>query len=147
MQEVTNQITPLKDRVDKFDTTLQRLFNTNGGPEGFLQSARREDNTRFQNEKEINDSRFDMIFATLQEFKDALKPVTLFMSNQEQKEKDLAQGIKNTEKRSSRNLILLGLAFTAVQIIAGNMQGCKHAAQSFLSDQQKTVTPLNAKGD
>jgi hypothetical protein len=123
MAEVAKQIGPLAKQVDKLGSNIDRLFNTNGGPEGFLQSARREDNTRFENEKKINDGRFDMIFNMFQEFKDDLKPLKAFMrdhlSKEEQKKIDddakeamLAAKVDESERRFKRYMALmtLGLA-------------------------------------
>lgn len=136
MEKIALQIGPLEKRVEKFDSTLQRLFNTNGGPEGFLQSARREDNVRFDNEKNINDGRFDMIFNMLQEFKDAIKPVTTFIASSQSKEEQKNEDIKSLEKRSTTRLVILGLVFSAISIISANMQGCRNAAHSFFSPDQ-----------
>ena len=134
MQEVTNQILPLKTTVDRLDRTVRSLYRNGGeGAPGYLETAR-----------EIDNGRFDMIFNTLQEFKDALKPVTLFMNNQEQKEKDLAKGIKDTASKSARNLVILGLVFTAISLVTGNMQGCRNAAHSFFSADQPAHPALNA---
>ncbi len=139
MAEVTKQIGPLTKQVDKLDSNLERLYNSNGGPPGYIQNARAED----KREREIDNSRFDMIFAMLQEFKDAVKPVTLFMSNQEQKEKDLALGLRQTEKRSNRNLVILGLVFSAISLLSANMQGCKNAAHSFFSPDQNNHSAVS----
>ena len=145
MAEVAKQIGPLSKQVDKLGSNLDRLFNTNGGPEGFLQSARREDNTRFQTEKDINDGRFDMIFAMFQEFKDDLKPLKQFMgehlAKEQQKAVDdgvkeaaLAARVEDSERRFKRWLALATLVLGLLTFVM-NLRGCSQMKAFFSPDQ------------
>ncbi len=77
MQEVTRQLGPLTERVGTLGNNIERLYNSNGGPPGFLQTARSEDN-----------GRFDMIFNILDEHKADIQPIKEFMRDHEHREKD-----------------------------------------------------------
>lgn len=150
MQEVTSQLDPLRKEVQEQGKTLRSLYRNGGvGAPGFLETAR-----------EIDNGRFDMIFKMLQEFKDAVKPVTKFMDDhktaEEQKEKDseivarnLAIQVKSSESRAKRNLVILGLILGLIQLISANLQGCKNATKSFFSggSQAKPVlsSPQNSQ--
>ena len=76
MAEVTRQLAPLEAKVDRTHYAVERLFNTNGGPEGYLQAARREDNNRFQ-----------QIFSILEEHKTDIQPLKSFLELHEDREK------------------------------------------------------------
>lgn len=64
MQEVTRQLGPLAERVGVISNNFERLFNTNGGPKGFLQT-----------EGQKTDDRFKMVFNILEEHKRDLEPL------------------------------------------------------------------------
>lgn len=76
MAEVTRQLGPLEAKIDHTRFAVERLFNSNGGPPGYLQTARKEDNDRFE-----------MIFKILQEHKDDISPVKEFIRDHEVIEK------------------------------------------------------------
>lgn len=132
MQEVTNQVTPLTNKVERMDRTLRSLYRNGGeGAPGYLETAR-----------EIDNGRFDMIFRMFQEFKDDLKPLKKFMNDhiaqEDQKETDL----KEHNRRMNMKLVVLGLAFSAISVMSANMQGCRNAAHSFLNPTDHSAVQL-----
>ncbi len=137
MQEVTKQLGPLTERVSLLSNNIERLYNSNGGPPGFLQTARKED-----------DGRFEMIFAILDEHKDAMKPVQEFVQRHEIEEKDRAKGQDQLSKRLNVRLVVLGVVIAALQLVAPSMQGCRRAAQTLLSvpAEHSQLQPQNAGG-
>lgn len=108
MQEVTKQLGPLADRVSLLSNNIERLYNSNGGPPGYLQTARREDNERFE-----------MIFKILED----LGPIKDFVRDHEAKEEataaDLATKVHNSEWRSNRNLALATLILGVLTLVRG----------------------------
>lgn len=159
MEEVQTQLGPLKQAVELQGRNLDRLFNTNGGPEGFLQSARREDNTRFENERQKADGRFDMIFAMLKEFKNDVRPLKQFMSDHiaAEKQKTLDEGLREaalatrvaeSERRFKRWLGLATLFLAGLTFIM-NAHGCSQVKALLAPEQvnHSQNTPQNAKGD
>lgn len=77
MVEVTNQLAPLLKELGRVSSNQERLYNSNGGPPGFLQTAREEDKGTFK-----------MIFETLDEHKEDIQPIKGFMRDHEIREKD-----------------------------------------------------------
>ena len=65
MAEVTRQLGPLEDKIDRATNSIERLFNSNGGPPGYLQTARAEDNKRFET-----------VFKILEEHKLSMRPLS-----------------------------------------------------------------------
>ena len=96
MQEVHRQLGPLADRVAKIANHIERLYNSNGGPPGFLQTARKEDQ-----------GRFDMIFNILDEHKSDIQPIKDFMRDHEIREKD-------RDRRFDRRMAKWMLLFAAL---------------------------------
>lgn len=125
MAEVAKQIGPLAQQVSTLGNTIERLYNSNGGPPGFLQTAR-----------DVDNGRFDMIFSMFQEFKDDIKPLKKFMSDHISKEEQRADDLSDHNRRMNVKLVVLGLVFSAVSILSANMQGCRNAAHSFFSTDQ-----------
>ena len=147
MAEVARQIGPLAQQVNTLGNNIERLYNSNGGPPGFLQQARREDDARFENEKKVNDGRFDMIFDMLKEFKESIRPLKKFMDDHTAMEAQKAKDIAALEKKSNVRLAILALVFSAISIISANMQGCKSAAHSFLNPPQGEHSALQLPQD
>lgn len=83
MAEVIRQLKPLEDKVDRAHYAIERLFNTNGGPEGYLQSARREDK-----------GTFNMIFEILNEHKADIQPIKDFIRDHQTLDKNRDSRIK-----------------------------------------------------
>ena len=83
MQEVQRQIGPLAEQVAKIGNNVERLYNSNGGPPGYLQTARSEDK-----------GRFEMIFNILDEHKADIQPIKDFMRDHEIREKDRDRKIR-----------------------------------------------------
>ena len=108
MQEITRQLGPLTDRVGILSNNFERLFNTNGGPKGFLQS-----------EGEKTDGQFKMVFNILDEHMDEIRPMKDFIKehtireqehekfqnkrDQEIKDAMLARHEENKEKLDNLN--------------------------------------------
>ena len=54
MSEVDRQLGPLESKIGTLSNSIERLYNSNGGPPGFLQTARKEDENRFDTIFEIS---------------------------------------------------------------------------------------------
>ena len=92
MQEVTTQLVPLAKQVGILGNNFERLFNTNGGPEGFLQT-----------EGKKTDGRFKMVFNVLEEHKDDLGPIKDFIKAHEvrEKEHERFQNLRDQENKDA----------------------------------------------
>jgi ribosomal protein S17E len=77
MQEVTRQLGPLADRVGLLSNNIERLYNSNGGPPGFLQTTSKE-----------QEGRFKMIFNILDEHMEEIRPIKDFITSHEVREKE-----------------------------------------------------------
>ena len=121
MQEVTRQLGPLAERVGVLGNNIERLYNSNGGPPGYLQTARAEDK-----------GRFDMIFAILEEHKEDIQPVKDFIKEHKTAEDTRSTDQNNLSKRLNVRLVILGLLIGALQLFAPSMQGCRRAATTLL---------------
>ena len=119
MSEIARQISPLEAKVDRTHYAVERLFNTNGGPEGWLQSR-----------SKVDDDRFRMIFNMLKEHKEEMDPLKEFIvdhkAQEEQRERDratdaaaLAATVKNSQWKSNRNLALATLVLGVLTLIKG----------------------------
>ena len=137
MQEVQRQIGPLAEQVAKIGNNVERLYNSNGGPPGYLQTARSEDK-----------GRFEMIFNILDEHKDAIQPIKDFIKKHEVQEQDRADDQEKLSKRLNVRLVVLGLVIATLQFIAPSMQGCKRAANAILDPPvtHSQLQPQNAGG-
>lgn len=139
MQEVTRQLGPLTERVGTLSNNLERLYNSNGGPPGYLQTARAEDN-----------GKFEMIFAMLKEHKDEIEPIKEFITTNTAQAAQRHQDDKKLERRFNTRLVVLGLILTIISIVSGNIQGCKRAANALtstseLDKQNATIPELRGK--
>lgn len=114
MAEVQNQLRPLEQRVDRATNSIERLYNTNGGPEGYLQTARREDNNRFK-----------MIFDILDELKQGARATKDFIQQHQFMEQQTALAKKDDDKRFNRKMAKWMLAVTLLigllELIAHNL--------------------------
>jgi hypothetical protein len=151
MQEVQRQLGPLAEQVGKLTLNSERLFNTNGGPPGFLQSARSEDKKTFQ-----------QIFKTLDEHKEDIKPLKDFLKEhsirEEEREKErreqaeaLAKTVKEADRKFKRYIAYWTIAlagFMAILAIYDHRDIVIHsllappAAHSQLAPQNATI-PTN----
>lgn len=138
MQEVQRQIGPLAEQVAKIGNNVERLYNSNGGPPGYLQTARSEDK-----------GRFEMIFNILDEHKDAIQPIKDFIKKHEVQEQDRADDQDRLSRKLNVRLVVLGVVIAAFQLVTPSMQGCRRAANSFLNDPpaaHSQLQPQNAGG-
>ena len=71
MQEVARQLGPLAERVGLLSNNIERLYNSNGGPPGFLQTTSKE-----------QEGRFKMIFNILDEHMDEIRPIKDYIKEQ-----------------------------------------------------------------
>src|ERR1035437_8225916 len=71
MQEVTRQLGPLADRVGLLSNNIERLYNSNGDPPGFLQTTSKE-----------QEGRFKMISNILDEHMDEIRPIKDYIKEQ-----------------------------------------------------------------
>ncbi len=124
MQEVTRQLGPLTERVGTLSNNLERLYNSNGGPPGYLQTARAEDN-----------GRFEMIFAMLKEHKDEIQPVKDFIKSHTAKDEQRHQDDRKIERKFNTRLVVFGLILTVISIVSGNLQGCRRVANALTTSQ------------
>ena len=104
MQEVQRQIGPLAEQVAKIGNNVERLYNSNGGPPGYLQTARSEDK-----------GRFEMIFNILDEHKADIQPINDFMRDHEIREKD-------RDRRFDRRMAKWMLLFAALGTIVPDLR-------------------------
>ena len=77
MAEVSRQLGPLEDKIDRTSNSMERLFNSNGGPPGYLQTARAEDKRTFE-----------MVFNTLEVHRKDMEPLKAFVQEQKIREKE-----------------------------------------------------------
>ena len=149
MQEVTRQLGPLEAKIDRASNGIERLFNSNGGPPGYLQTARKQDNERF-----------DMIFKIFDEIKADLMPLKNFMRDhmaaEKQKEKDdlakevaLAAKVQDSERRFKRWLAMATL-FLGLLTFVMNLHGCGNQLKAMISvadnqTQSTQIPPLRAR--
>ncbi len=139
MVEVTNQLAPLIKELGRVSTNQERLYNSNGGPPGFLQTARSEDKGTFK-----------MIFETLEEHKEDIQPIKDFIRDHKAQEETRALDQDSLSKRLNVRLVILGIVIAALQLFAPSMQGCRKAAstlinpaaQSQLQPQVSTIPEL-----
>ena len=127
MVEVTRQLGPLAEQVGKLSNNVERLYNTNGGPPGYLQTARAEDNRRFE-----------MIFKILEEHKEAIDPIKEAITANAGKEAQRRQDDKKLEKKFNTRLVIFGLVLSVISILAGNLQGCKRVANALTTSEVNT---------
>ena len=121
MQEVTRQLGPLAERVDKLGNNIERLYNSNGGPPGYLQTARQEDK-----------GRFEMIFNILDEHKRDIQPIKDFINTHRVQEQDRADDQTKLSKRLNVRLVILGLVIGSLQLFGPSIQGCRRATNAIL---------------
>jgi hypothetical protein len=138
MQEVTKQLGPLADRVSLLSNNIERLYNSNGGPPGFLQTARKED-----------DGRFQMIFDILDEHKQDIQPIKDFIRDRRSQDETRAEDQDKLSKKLNVRLVVLGLVIGALQLFGPSIQGCRKAASSLLDppahsqlEQHAIIPPL-----
>ena len=114
MQEVQRQIGPLAEQVAKIGNNVERLYNSNGGPPGYLQTARSEDK-----------GRFEMIFNILDEHKDGRSSQSRISSRSTK----FRNRIGPTIRKSSRSAECAAAGFRAgdrhTPFIAPSMQGAR----------------------
>jgi len=135
--EVAKQIGPLAQQVVQLSNHLERLYNSNGGPPGFLQTARKED-----------DGRFEMIFAILDEHKDDIKPIKDFIQEHEAREEQAEKDKGELNRKLNVKLVIGGLLLSLVTFLNGNLSGCKGAARSLLTpDANPAHSQNNAPQD
>lgn len=139
MQEVTRQLGPLAEQVGRLSNNVERLYNTNGGPPGYLQTARAEDNGRFQ-----------MIFSILEEHKEDIQPIKDFIRNHQNEAALRLSDRESLSKKFDRRLAVYMVILTAIAIFSPHLQGCRKAAVSIidppghsqLQPQVSTIPPL-----
>lgn len=133
MEEVQNQLGPLKQAVDKQGMTLRSLYsNGSGGPPGYLETAREVDNGRFKE-----------LFEMLNDFKCDLQPLKQFMNDHLATEKQIDLDKKELNRKLNVKLIIVSVVIAAISMLSANMASCKGAARSFLSDRSQ-ITPQSA---
>lgn len=131
--EVQAKLEPLRQAVESQGRTLRSLYsNGSGGPPGYLERAREEDREWKNGMLEKLDSFFER-----------LGKVETFVVAHEAIEARAVQEKKELNRKLNIKLAIAGLVFTGISFIASNMQGCKSAARSFLSDQT-TKSPIDA---
>lgn len=137
MQEVTKQLGPLTDRVSLLSNNIERLYNSNGGPPGYLQTARQEDK-----------GRFEMIFNILDEHKRDIQPIKDFINTHRVQEQDRADDQTKLSKRLNVRLVILGLVIGALQLFGPSIQGCRRAANAMFDQPavHSQLQPQNAGG-
>ncbi len=133
MAEVAKQIGPLALQVGSLKETVRSLYrNGDRGAPGYLETAR-----------EIDNGRFNELFATLNEFRDDIQRFNEFMRDHlatekqkaiddANKEKALAEKVDESERRFKRWLALATLFLGAVTFLM-NIRGCS-AVKALLSD-------------
>ncbi len=94
MAKVNNQVAPLKTTVERLSGNLDRLYNTNGGPPGFLQTARKEDERMRAEDQKT----FAKVFDTLKEHKDDMKPLKDYIRAQEIREEQRERDRRASER-------------------------------------------------
>jgi hypothetical protein len=136
--EITRQLQPVESAVANMDKRLERLYNSNGGPPGYLQTARAEDN-----------GRFEMIFKILNEVNPKLRTLEDFVRDHEtaekQKEEDqaaeriaLAAKVTESEKRFKRWLGLATL-FLGILTVIMNLRGCGPNLKALFLSQNHSI--------
>ena len=98
MAEVTNQLGPLIRELSRVSGNQERLYNSNGGPPGFLQTARKEDKDTF-----------DMIFDMVNEIKKEMVPLKEFARDHEVLDKDRD---RRFDRRMAKWMLLFALLGT-----------------------------------
>lgn len=130
MEEVQNRIGPLQTAVESQGRTLRSLYsNGSGGPPGYLEKAREED-------KDWKNQMFDK----LDDFLARLDKVEDFIVAHNATEAQIVVDRKELNKKLNIKLIVVSLVISAISLLSANMSSCKHAAQSFLSDQRSQNT-------
>lgn len=129
MAEVTSQLKPLEAKVDRATNAVERLYNTNGGPPGFLQTARAEDNKRFE-----------MIFNILDEHKEAMTPLSNFLLTHSALDAE-------REKRIKRFFALCSLIvsiFMALLELYSHREAIIHSLETPPAVQHSQIAPQDA---
>ena len=114
--EVQNQLAPLRQAVEQQGKSLRSLYsNGSGGPPGFLETARAEDNDRFQR-----------IFDALGKLRPLEDFVTKHNATEEQREKDrierdktIADKLDESDKRLNARLAFAGLVVAILALLVG----------------------------
>ncbi len=133
MVEVTRQLGPLAEQVGKLSNNVERLYNSNGGPPGYLQTARAEDNQRFTR-----------IFETLDEHKDAIQPLKDFISKHETAAQTREEDHEKLSKRLNTRLAIFTVIILAAQSFGPSLQGCKRIAQTLMAPDAHSQLQQNA---
>ncbi len=134
MQEVTRQLGPLTERVGTLSNNLERLYNSNGGPPGYLQTARAEDTRRFEE-----------IFKILKEHKDAIEPIKNLVNLNSGLERQRKEDDKRLERKFNTRLSILGVLLAFLMLITSNLQGCRKAAAALTTSEVTNATIPNTR--
>jgi hypothetical protein len=95
VEELQNRLEPLTHTVSRLDRTVRSLYsNGSGGPPGFLETARSEDNDRF-----------DRLFDSIKELNGNRDIVNAFML--------ISKDREDRNKRTRKNLMKIGIPVIA----------------------------------
>ena len=130
VEEVQNQLLPLRQAVESQGRTLRSLYsNGSGGPPGYLEKARDEDKD-WKNQ----------MFAKLDGFLSRLDKVEDFVVAHNAMEEQLLEDKKELNRRLNIKLVVGGLILSIVSLVSGNMRACKDTARSYLTEDMHQPT-------
>jgi hypothetical protein len=104
--EVSKRLNPIEQTVNRLDRTLRSLYsNGSGGPPGFLETARAEDNRRFEE-----------LFRIKREEINAIKPLQTYVIEQKEKDRLIAEQLTSADKRINLKIAVLTLLIGAMML-------------------------------
>ena len=115
-EELNNRLTPLTQKIDKVQGTVRSLFrNGDGGAPGYLETARAEDN-----------GRFETLFKMLEKLRPLEDFVTGFRATEIQREKDriardaeIAKKLDESAGRLNAKIAIAGVIVAILALLVG----------------------------
>ena len=148
VQEVQNQLEPLRKDVQAQGNRLRSLYsNGSGGPPGYLETARAEDREKF--------TQLFGLLARVAERLDIFDDfVTVHNTREEQREKDrvaqaadIASKLDNSDKKLNRRLAFGGIIISVIGVIIAGLVGylTYRDSQRKVGDTRQPVVSLSEK--
>jgi hypothetical protein len=142
VEEINSRLEGVKSEITRLSSLLSRLFNTNGGPPGFLQTAHEE-----------NKKKIDAVQDSMKEVIERQDMVDDYIEKQkavrEEREKndirlaaELAKKVEDSERRFRRYIAWIGLGISIITLAMGLWSHRKEVSQ-FLAPSQQSHMELS----
>ena len=118
-QEVLKMIKPLETELNRLGNLLVRLFNTNGGPPGFLQTARAEDKEKIDALLEGQ----ERIVERMDGVEDYVEKQKIVRADREQvdeaREKKLKDALEKADRKLNTRIAFAGVVIAVLALLVG----------------------------